>query len=321
MHIDIFNGDADGILSLHQYRLKYPKEAILITGVKRDVSLLRYVREKKNVKITVFDISMEKNISDLQRCLLNLSEVVWFDHHRPGEIPEHKKLTTYINTSPKVCTAILVNQYLKGEYRNWTIAAAFGDNLKEQANDLGKDLELDQLGLLQELGEAINYNGYGEVLDDLIVQPKVLFEELKHYKDPFEYMKNSTAIQKIIQQKKMDEKTLSKAETLYDSDIGKAVLLPDDPASMRMSGIYSNELVYAESEKAHLILTHLKNQNAYRVSIRAPLDEPRGADQLAGLFPGGGGRSKAAGINSLQKEELKQLFEAFEKTFGGQSRF
>jgi len=42
-NIDIFNGDADGICALIQYRLANPAESTLVTGVKRDISLLERV--------------------------------------------------------------------------------------------------------------------------------------------------------------------------------------------------------------------------------------------------------------------------------------
>jgi hypothetical protein len=38
---DLFNGDADGICALIQLRLAHPKESILITGIKRDIKLLK----------------------------------------------------------------------------------------------------------------------------------------------------------------------------------------------------------------------------------------------------------------------------------------
>jgi len=40
---DVFNGDADGICALHQLRLAEPRAADLITGVKRDIALLKRV--------------------------------------------------------------------------------------------------------------------------------------------------------------------------------------------------------------------------------------------------------------------------------------
>jgi hypothetical protein len=40
---DVFNGDADGICALHQLRLANPRDAVLLTGVKRDIALLQRV--------------------------------------------------------------------------------------------------------------------------------------------------------------------------------------------------------------------------------------------------------------------------------------
>ena len=57
---DIFNGDADGICALLQLRLAEPRNATLITGVKRDISLLKQVNAKPGDRLTVLDISMEK---------------------------------------------------------------------------------------------------------------------------------------------------------------------------------------------------------------------------------------------------------------------
>jgi len=37
---DVFNGDTDGIFAWHQLRLAHPREATLVTGVKRDVGLV-----------------------------------------------------------------------------------------------------------------------------------------------------------------------------------------------------------------------------------------------------------------------------------------
>lgn len=38
---DVFNGDADGICALVQLRLASPADSVLITGVKRDIELMR----------------------------------------------------------------------------------------------------------------------------------------------------------------------------------------------------------------------------------------------------------------------------------------
>jgi len=67
-------------------------------------------------------------------------------------------------------------------------------------------------------------------------------------------------------------------------------------------------------EKAHAILTK-KTEGDYLVSVRAPLNRKFGADELVSLFPSGGGRKAAAGINALPSETLPIFIDAFEKKF------
>ena len=66
---DVFNGDADGICALVQLRQIEPRDAVLVTGVKRDITLLSQVKSAKGNRITVLDISMERNSTDLNRIL------------------------------------------------------------------------------------------------------------------------------------------------------------------------------------------------------------------------------------------------------------
>ena len=57
-NFDVFNGDADGIISLVQLRLAEPLNATLVTGRKRDVKLLNRVDASEGDRVTVLDISM-----------------------------------------------------------------------------------------------------------------------------------------------------------------------------------------------------------------------------------------------------------------------
>ena len=61
MNYDIFNGDADGICALLQLRKAEPRDAVLITGVKRDINLLAKVDAAAGDQITVLDVSMDTN--------------------------------------------------------------------------------------------------------------------------------------------------------------------------------------------------------------------------------------------------------------------
>ena len=66
-YFDIFNGDADGICALHQLRLVEPRESVLITGVKRDIALLKQVDARQGDQVTVLDVSLDKNRDEIGR--------------------------------------------------------------------------------------------------------------------------------------------------------------------------------------------------------------------------------------------------------------
>lgn len=315
IHYDIFNGDADGIVSLHQYRMHFPvKRTQLVTGVKRDVELLRHMRYVKHSRLTVFDISHKTNESYVERILSNNNRIVWFDHHDAGLYHPSNMFRLTFDTSPVVCTNMLVDNYVDGLYRPWTIVGAYGDNLHEQAEELNPGFSSKALHQLKEIGETLNYNGYGNVESDLTVHPKDVYLDLSKYDSPFDYRRKSEVYDLIHHQKCADSHELNNSEVLHESTTGKVVLLPPTPASVRYSGIYSNQLTTDNPSQAFLILTQIDDDN-YRVSIRAPKTKPHGASTLAGNFDTGGGREKAAGINKLPKSELKLLIDLFEKQF------
>ncbi|MGI9301396.1 MAG: acetyltransferase, partial [Gammaproteobacteria bacterium] len=162
-HFDVFNGDADGICALHQLRLAAPRDSELVTGVKRDIDLLKRVEAGEGDCVTVLDISLDKNREALERLLDRGANVLYFDHHFPGGVPEHANLDATIDTAAGVCTSLLVDDYLEGRYRAWAIAAAFGDNLDDVARDVANDAGLTTVRQtqLRELGIYINYNAYG----------------------------------------------------------------------------------------------------------------------------------------------------------------
>ena len=54
---DVFNGDTDGIFAWHQLRLAHPRDATLVTGVKRDVGLVGRVEAGEGDLVTVMDVS------------------------------------------------------------------------------------------------------------------------------------------------------------------------------------------------------------------------------------------------------------------------
>jgi len=313
---DVFNGDADGICALHQLRLAEPRDGTLITGVKRDIALLGRVQAGDGDQVTVLDVSLDKNREALQQLLDAGADVLYVDHHYAGEIPDHPRLVALINTAPDVCTSLLVNGHLKGQYLPWAVTAAFGDNLYDSARRAAVPLNLDNAALaqLETLGTCINYNGYGATEADLFFHPAELYRRLQPFADPFQFMAEEPAFATLRDGYDEDMSRAGSVQPASADDQAALFILPDAAWARRVSGVYSNELARNHPERAHALLT-AKPDGGYVVSVRAPISTREGADDLCRSFPSGGGRKAAAGINHLPVEDLERFEEAFRAAF------
>jgi hypothetical protein len=316
-YIDAFNGDADGLCALVQLRRNNPVASTLITGIKRDINLLKRIENGANTYITVLDISFEKNARDVERLLQAGAEISYVDHHQTGVITRHPNLKTDINLSADTCTSLIVDAQLKGKYRAWAITAAFGDNLADKAMTLGSEtgFNLDELALLKELGTYLNYNGYGASLDDLFFDPAILYQRLVKFDSPLEFIEQDPEIFTTL--KTGYHHDMEKAEAcpiIYATDSATVIELPNEKWARRVSGVLGNDLANRNPDKAHAIITD-KGDSTYLVSVRAPLTRKSGADTLVSQFPTGGGRKAAAGINALPKQLLTAFIEEFERTY------
>ncbi len=144
---DVFNGDADGICALTQLRNAQPVDSELITGVKRDIKLLAQVEAGAGDQVNALDISMDKNKQELIRLLDAGAQVFYCDHHVAGDIPDSPNLDALINPAADVCTSLLVNGRLEGQFAHWAIVGTFGDNLKNSAAALAKTTSLNETQL------------------------------------------------------------------------------------------------------------------------------------------------------------------------------
>ena len=307
---DVFNGDADGICALHQLRLAEPRPSVLVTGAKRDIALLEGVEAQAGDAITVLDISLARNVSALQRLLARGATCRYFDHHFAGEVPAHPNLETFIDTAPDTCTSLIVDGYLDGRQRIWAVVAAFGDNLAAAACTTAAALELDdaQLAQLQELGECINYNAYGESVDDLNYPPADLYQTLSRYADPFRFISGEPVFEVLRAGRSDDLYHAGELKPALETARCALYVLPNAAWSRRVSGVFANRLAQQHPQRAHAVLT--ARRGGFLVSVRAPMTEPRGADELCRQFAGGGGRQGAAGIDLLPEVELDRFIAA-----------
>lgn len=315
-HIDVFNGDADGICALHQLRLADPQDSLLITGVKRDIDLVKQVDATAGDTVTILDISLDKNRDALIKVLESGADVTYMDHHFAGEIPAHDKLKTHIDTSAETCTGLIANNTLGGKHLPWAVVAAFGDNLLSAARTAAEPLSLDekQLQQLQTLGTLLNYNGYGASLSDLYFEPADLFRRVHAHTDPFSFIEEDKAYVTLSDGFNDDHSRATSIAAHTSNEKIAMYLFPNDPFARRISGVYANELAQQFPDRAHALLSESAD-GTYLVSVRAPVNNRSGADDLCRQFDTGGGRKAAAGINKLPASELDRFSQAMQAQF------
>ena len=198
-HIDVCNGDADGLCAVVQWRLHQPVTANLVTGLKRDIELLHHVQAQPGDHVLVCDVSMRRNRPALLRLLDRGVHVRYFDHHEPGGIVVHPLLDTHVNPASDACTSLLVDRFLGGAYQAGALVGAYGDNLTPMAHALaaGMGLGVEDRQRLQTLGESINYNAYGDSAQDVHIAPARLYEILIRYRDPLALVRNEPIAQEL----------------------------------------------------------------------------------------------------------------------------
>lgn len=312
---DIFNGDADGLCALHQLRLEEPRAAELVTGVKRDIGLLERVEAREADELTVLDISLKRNAAALMRALERGARVRYFDHHAAGEIPAHPALEAHIDTSPETCTSLIVDAHIGGRHRLWAVVAAFGDNLVSAAVAAAQPLMLDhtELARLHELGECLNYNAYGESVEDLHYHPADLYRTISRYRDPRHFLFDEPVFGVLKSAYAEDLYRAGEVSPYRADDRAAVFVLPDAAWSRRVNGIFGNRLAQAHPGRAHAVL--VAREGGYVVSVRAPVAKAGGAGALCSLFDTGGGREGAGGIDRLPESDFERFVVAFESAF------
>lgn len=275
-----FNGDADGICSMVQWGLVHGIEGQIVTGVKRDIELLKKVHPNMGDEIVVMDISLARNHVMARKFCDDGFKMTWFDHHLPGDAIEG--LETYIDTSANVCTAKIVEDFLQLK-SDWSEVALHGDGLSQYSSKPE----------FKELGELLNYNGYGADLSDLHIHPDKLMLICLESKTPERFMKTSEFT--ILQQGFATD--ISKANSVEIVD--GIYLLPDESWARRVVGVMAHRI---NSEKPGPHVIAIDKGDTLQVSLRGQ----SGIGDICAKF-GGGGRATAGGIDALPKGEIPAL--------------
>ncbi|MFL2961473.1 MAG: hypothetical protein ACJZ2K_00625 [Candidatus Poseidoniaceae archaeon] len=275
-----FNGDADGICSMVQWGLVHGIEGKIITGVKRDIDLLRKINPESGDEIICMDISLARNHSRARELCERGFKITWFDHHLAGEPIDG--LDAHIDTSSNVCTAKIVENFL-GVKSDWAQVALHGDGLSVHSSKPE----------FKELGELLNYNGYGANLDDLHFHPDVLLHLCLESKTPEDFLQTPTF--EILKKGFADD--MKNVESINEVD--GIYLLPNEAWARRVVGVMAHR-INSTGPGPHVIA--IDKGQTLQVSLRG--DE--GIGDICSMF-GGGGRATAGGIDALPKEEITAL--------------
>lgn len=316
--VDVFNGDADGICSLHQLRMAEPRAGRLVSGVKRDIDLLGQLADAGPPSdITVLDVSFDRNEAGVRRALEAGGRVLYFDHHSARSLFRHPRLETHIDPSAAVCTALLVDRHLAGRFRAWAIVGAFGDNLLEPARSLSTEhgFSVPQAESLEQLGQLLNYNAYGEAVEDLHVPPIDLYRAVHDFESPFGFIADAGEYRRLAAGRADDQHHLEALTPYWRSPHGDVYLLPGTAWARRLSGTLANRLACEEPHRSFAVLTR-RSDGHFLISVRAPAS-CKSAEALCRRYPGGGGRHAAAGIDRLPASELEQFIADFSNHITG----
>ena len=315
-YFDVFNGDADGICALHQLRLADPLDATIVTGLKRDISLLHLVPAGDGDVVTVLDIALDRNREALAALLEKGVVVRYFDHHYAGEVPRHPRLLAVIDPSGAMCTSALVDRYLGGRFRIWAVVGAFGDGMDDLAAELARTLRIDAIALeqLRELGINLNYGAYGQSDADVLLKPADMARIVGHYRDPLDLAREEPVIGRLGTERAADLERAFATHAAHATANADLWLLPDERWARRVIGTFANRLAMVEPHRAHAVLTP-RVDGAFVVSVRAPHGRGTRAVEFCRRFPTGGGRNDAAGVDRLPDEQLETFVAAFDATW------
>jgi hypothetical protein len=308
---DVCNGDADGLCAVLQWRLHDAASATLVTGLKREIELLQRVPCGHADEVLVCDLSIMRNREPLRRLLDAGAHVRYFDHHFADEVPIHDKLEAHLDADPETCTSLLMDRWLGGRCHAWALVGAYGDALTAVAHRraAAAGFDAEQRAALRRLGEAINYNAYGDDERDVHIAPAALYRIMSRHADPFEMIADEPVVGELEALRQEDlRRAMTVAPTLR-TERACLVVLRDAPWSRRVIGCLANELAAAAPRQAQAVLKH-RPSGGYLVSVRAPRAAPHGADLLCAAF-GGGGRAAAAGIDALAADSLERFVAAF----------
>ena len=177
-----------------------------------------------------------------------------------------------------------------------------------------ENLTEEQVIFLKQIGLVVNYNSYGQTVEDLFFPPEEIAKAVKACgSDIFRFTEQSDIFPTLFENFSADMSSAVCQEPYSISDNAVIYALPNEAWTHRVMGSFSNHLVSTNKGLACAIAV-LNSDGTYRISVRSSINNPYGAGNLCKKF-GGGGREKAGGVNNLDASELDKFKEEFDRTF------
>ena len=152
-------------------------------------------------------------------------------------------------------------------------------------------------------------------MEDLYFHPSDLFKLTSNHVSAFGFMHDDADTFKILENGyHQDMSNAAAIQPRFDVEHAAVYELPNTAWARRVSGVYGNDLANHKPAKANAVIT-LREQGDYLVSVRAPLNNKQGADQICRQFDTGGGRAAAAGINALPASEVDRFIRVFSEFY------
>lgn len=302
-------------MSQHLFYLAGVTPRLRITGLKRDLALLKKLPQDHAGPVIGFDLAFGPNAEAAQAFLAKGHQpLAWFDHHEPGPLPQSPRFTPFIQAQKGLCTAMIVNATLGQAFPLWAAMAAYGDNVTGAAEAMlaAQGVAKDQAEAIAETGRLLNYNAYGEEKDTLFA-PLTLAEGLMAFESALDFIAQSPWIPALRAQWQADEAHFAALKPWRENASARVYVLDDAPWARRFAASWVNALSRSRPDLASAILTPDGTQH-FTVSLRAPKTGPHAhfeASRFASAWPKGGGRPQAAGINALPVSEAERLANSF----------
>ena len=162
---------------------------------------------------------------------------------------------------------------------------------------------------LRELGTDLNYGSFGETEADVLMPAIETYRLVSRYRDPLQ-LGGEPFVAQLARERRADLQRLEGMAPRLSGPFADAYVLPDAPWSRRVMGTFANDLANAIPGRAHAVLVP-NSRGGYAASVRSPGGAGPSAAQFCHLYPGGGGRARAAGLDHLAPEQLEQFLSAF----------